>query len=102
MKMEMIIIEGRIKIIYSRYKNKVMSRNNERVLSDAMITDIKEQMLKELENPDAQGAFVDVIMDMYLTGDFESFKQTIIENIEHYEDDIILTLNMELNEDSNA
>ena len=77
-----------------------MSRNQERVLSDAMITDIKEQMLKELENPDAQGAFVDVIMDMYLTDDFESFKQTIIDNIEHYEDEIILTLNMHLNEDS--
>jgi hypothetical protein len=79
-----------------------MSRNNERVLSDAMISDIKEQMLKELENPDAQCAFVDVIMDMYLTDDFESFKQTIVDNIEHYESDIILTLNMELNEDSNA
>ena len=77
-----------------------MSRNNERVLSDAMISDIKEQMLKELENPDSQCAFVDVIMDMYLTDDFESFKQTIVDNIEHYEDEIILTLNMELNEDS--
>jgi hypothetical protein len=77
-----------------------MSRNKERVLSDAMISDIKEQMLKELENPDAQCAFVDVIMDMYLTDDFESFKQTIVDNIEHYEDDILLTLNMELNEDS--
>ena len=77
-----------------------MSRNNERVLSDAMISDIKEQMLKELENPDAQCAFVDVIMDMYLTDDFESFKQTIVDNIEHYEDDILLTLNMELMEDS--
>jgi hypothetical protein len=77
-----------------------MNRNNERVLSDAMISDIKEQMLKELENPDAQCAFVDVIMDMYLTDDFESFKQTIVDNIEHYEDEIILTLNMELNEDS--
>jgi len=37
---------------------------------------------------------------MYLTDDFESFRQIIIENIEHYEDDIILTLNMELNQDS--
>ncbi len=77
-----------------------MSRNQERVLSEAMITDIKDQMLKELENPDAQYAFVDTIMDMYLTDDFESFKQIIIENIEHYEDNILLTLNMELNEDS--
>ena len=77
-----------------------MSRNNERVLSDQMISDIKERMFEELENPDAQCAFVDVIMDMYLTDDFESFKQTIVENIEHYEDNILLTLNMELMEDS--
>jgi hypothetical protein len=37
---------------------------------------------------------------MYLNDDFESFKQIIIENIEHYEDDILLTLNMELKEES--
>jgi chloramphenicol O-acetyltransferase len=77
-----------------------MSRNNERVLSDIMIHDIKDRMFRELENPDAQCAFVDAIMDMYLTDDFESFKQIIIENIEHYEDDILLTLNMELKEES--
>jgi len=79
-----------------------MSRNQERILSDIMISDIKDRMFKDLENPDDQCSFVDAIMDMYLTDNFESFKQTIIENIEHYEDDIILTLNMELNEDSNA
>jgi chloramphenicol O-acetyltransferase len=77
-----------------------MSRNQERVLSDIMIHDIKDRMFRELENSDTQCAFVDAIMDMYLTDDFESFKQIIIENIEHYEDDIILTLNMELNEDN--
>jgi chloramphenicol O-acetyltransferase len=77
-----------------------MSRNQERVLSDVMIHDIKERMFRELENPDAQCLFVDTIMDMYLNDDFESFKQIIIENIEHYEDDILLTLNMELKEDS--
>ena len=77
-----------------------MSRNQERILSDALIHDIKEQMFKELENPDDQCALVDAIMDAYLTNDFESLKQTIIENIEHYEDEIILTLNMHLNEDS--
>ena len=79
-----------------------MSRNNERVLSDAMISDIKSKMLDELDTNDGKCAFVDIIMDMYLTDDFESFKQIIIENLEHYEDDIILTLNMELNEDNNA
>ena len=78
-----------------------MSRNSERILSDAMITDIKSKMLDDLDTNDGKCIFVDAIMDMYLTDDFESFKQIIIENIEHYEDDIILTLNMELNEDNN-
>ena len=77
-----------------------MSRNNERVLSDMMISDIKSEMLNELDTSDAKCAFVDAIMDAYLTDDFESLKQTIIQNIEHYEDEIILTLNMELTEDS--
>ena len=78
-----------------------MSRNNERILSDAMISDIKSKMLDDLDTNDCKCTFVDTIMDMYLTDDFESFKQIIIENLEHYEDDILLTLNMELNEDSN-
>jgi len=78
-----------------------MSRNSERILSDAMITDIKSKMLDDLDTNDGKCIFVDAIMDMYLTDDFESFKQIIIENLEHYEDDILLTLNMELNEDNN-
>ena len=78
-----------------------MSRNNVRILSDAMITDIKSKMLDDLDTNDGKCIFVDAIMDMYLTDDFESFKQIIIENLEHYEDDILLTLNMELNEDNN-
>ena len=77
-----------------------MSRNQERVLSDQMISDIKDQIFKELENPLNQFALVDAIMNAYLTNDWDSFKQVIIENIEHYEDDILLTLNMELTEDS--
>jgi len=77
-----------------------MSRNNERVLSDAMIVDIKDQIFKDLENPLNQFALVDAIMNAYLTDDWDSFKQVIIENIEDYEDDILLTLNMELTEDS--
>jgi hypothetical protein len=77
-----------------------MSRNQERVLSDQMISDIKDQIFKELENPLNQFALVDAIMNAYLTDDWDSFKQVIIENIEHYEDDILLTLNMELTEDS--
>jgi hypothetical protein len=39
-------------------------------------------------------------MDAYLTDDWDSFKQMLTETIEDYEDEIILTLNMELNEDS--
>jgi hypothetical protein len=78
------------------------TRNWDRVLSDAMISDIKSKMLDDLDTNDGKCAFVDTIMDMYLTDDFESFRQIIIENIEHYEDDIILTLNMELKEDSDA
>ena len=77
-----------------------MSRNQERIISDQMISDIKDQIFKELENPLNQFALVDAIMNAYLTDDWDSFKQVIIENIEDYEDDILLTLNMELTEDS--
>jgi hypothetical protein len=65
-----------------------------------MIVDIKDQIFKDLENPLNQFALVDAIMNAYLTDDWDSFKQVIIENIEHYEDNILLTLNMELTEDS--
>ena len=78
-----------------------MSRNNERVLSDAMILDIKDSMFIDLVNvPDSVYHLVDSMMNAYLTDDWDSLKQTITENIEHYEDEIILTLNMELMEDS--
>jgi hypothetical protein len=78
-----------------------MSRNSERILSDAMIFDIKKKLYWELDAYDSRCMMLDSIMNAYLTDDWDSFKQSIIENIEHYEDDIILTLNMELNEDSN-
>jgi hypothetical protein len=75
-----------------------MSRNNERVLSDAMITDIKDQMFTDLRNdPETVWALIDGLMDSYLTNDYSIFTEII----EDYESDIILTLNMELNEDSN-
>ena len=77
-----------------------MSRNKERVLSDAMITDIKAKLFSELEWTVYITNLIDDIMDAYLTDDWDSLKQTITENIEHYEDEIILTLNMELTEDS--
>ena len=78
-----------------------MSRNKERVLSDAMILDIKDSMFIDLVNvPDSVYHLVDSMMNAYLTDDWDSLKQTITENIEHYEDEIILTLNMELMEDS--
>ena len=86
-----------------------MSKNSERVLSDIMISDIKSKMLDELDTSynylihsshDTKCVMVDAIMDAYLTDDFESFKQLMTEIIEGYESDILLTLNMELNEDS--
>ena len=77
-----------------------MSRNNERILSDAMITDIKAKLFSELEWTVDRTDLIDGIMDAYLTDDWDSFKQMLTETIEDYEDDIILTLNMELNEDS--
>ena len=77
-----------------------MSRNQERVLSSAMILDIKSCMFNDLEQRDERNEFVNSIMNAYLTDDWDSLKQVITDNIEHYEDDIILTLNMQLNEDS--
>jgi len=77
-----------------------MSRNQERVLSSAMILDIKSYMFNDLEQRDERNEFVNSIMNAYLTDDWDSLKQVITENIEHYEDDIILTLNMQLNEDT--
>jgi len=77
-----------------------MSRNNERVLSDAMITDIKAELFGNLEWNDNRNDLINAIMNAYLTDDFSSFKEFITEVIESYESDIILTLNMELKEDS--
>lgn len=78
-----------------------MLRNSERVLSDAMITDIKSEMLDELDKSnDAKCVVVDYMMDAYLTDDWDSFRNFISNLIEHYEDEIMLTLNMELMEDS--
>jgi hypothetical protein len=76
-----------------------MSRNQERVLSDAMITDIKAQLFGELEWTIERTDLINAIMDAYLTDDWDSFKQMITETIEDYEDDILLTLNMEIRED---
>ena len=74
-----------------------MSRNNERVLSDAMITDIKDQMFTDLRNdPETVWALIDGIMDSYLTNDYSIFTEII----EDYEDEIITELNTQLMEDS--
>jgi uncharacterized protein YbaP (TraB family) len=78
-----------------------MNRNQERVLSDAMILDIKDSMFIDLVNvPDSVYHLVDSMMNAYLTDDWDSFKQTMTENIEHYEDQIITELNTQLMEDS--
>jgi hypothetical protein len=74
-----------------------MSRNNERVLSDAMITDIKDSMFTDLRNdPETVWALIDGLMDSYLTNDYSIFTEII----EDYENEILLTLNMELKEDA--
>ena len=78
-----------------------MSRNNERVLSDQMISDIKDSIFIDLVNePDSVYHLVDDVMNAYLTNDWSTIKETMIEIIEATEDDILLTLNMELMEDS--
>jgi hypothetical protein len=77
-----------------------MSRNQERVLSDAMITDIKAELFGQLEWNDNRNDLINALMNAYLTDDFDSFKEFITEVIESYESDIILTLNMQLNEDT--
>ena len=78
-----------------------MNRNQERVLSDAMILDIKDSMFIDLVNvPDSVYHLVDSMMNAYLTDDWSTIKETMIEIIEATEDDILLTLNMELIEDS--
>jgi hypothetical protein len=74
-----------------------MSRNNERVLSDAMIVDIKDQMFTDLRNdPETVWALIDGLMDSYLTNDYSIFTEII----EDYENEIITELNTQLMEDS--
>jgi len=78
-----------------------MSRNQERVLSDKLISDIQELMYQDLRtNPDSVYALVNNMMDAYLTDEWGGFGEIISDVIEDYENDIILTLNMELNEDT--
>ena len=77
-----------------------MSRNQERVLSDAMIFDIKKAIYTDLKK-ESEGTFemINVMMHCYLTNDWDNFKQFTTEVIETYEDEIIATLNMEIRED---
>ncbi len=77
-----------------------MSRNNERVLSDKLISDIQELMYQDLiTNPDSAYTLVNNMMDAYLTGEWGGFNEVISDVIEDYEDNILLTLNMEIRED---
>ena len=78
-----------------------MSRNQERVLSDALLNDIKRLMYVELQtNPESVHAVVSAMMNAYLTNDWNTFSEFATDIIEGYEDDIIATLNMQLTEDS--
>ena len=81
-------------------ENQPQSRNQERVLSDAMIHDIKETMFNELVDGETRYELVNVLMNTYLTNNTEDLVDTITKWIESTEDDVLLTLNMELNEDS--
>ena len=74
-----------------------MSRNNERVLNDTIIADIKDAMYIDLRNdPETVWALIDGIMDSYLTNDYSIFTEII----EDYEDEILTELNTQLMEDS--
>ena len=78
-----------------------MSRNNERVLSDTLMNDIRQLMFTELRtSPESVQAVVDAMMTSYLNNDWDAFGEFAIDIIEGYEDDVLLTLNMELNEDA--
>lgn len=78
-----------------------MSRNQERVLSDALVNDINQLMYVELQtNPESVHAVVNAMVNAYLTNDWVTFGEFATDIIEGYEDDILLTLNMQLKEDS--
>jgi hypothetical protein len=77
-----------------------MSRNQERVLSDKLISDIQELIYQDLRtNPDSVYTLVDNMMNAYLTDEWGSFGGIVNDIIEDYEDNILLTLNMEIRED---
>jgi hypothetical protein len=64
-----------------------------------MIFDIKKRMFEELTE-DAKGRYtvVETLMDAYLMNDKDGLMDATATLIEAIEDDILLTLNMELNE----
>jgi hypothetical protein len=53
-----------------------------------------------VNEPDSVYHLVDDVMNAYLTNDWSTIKETMTEIIEATEDDILLTLNMELTEDA--
>jgi len=86
-----------------------MSRNQQRVLSDAMINRIKSKIYNELSsNSVGRSTVVDTLMDAYLMDSKDELMEATIALIEATEDNILstpsydelLTINMELNEDS--
>jgi hypothetical protein len=78
-----------------------MSRNNERVLSDQMIEDIKFKMNYDLRyNAYSLFTLIDNMMDAYLTDEWGGFGEVISDVIEDYENNIITELNTQLIEDS--
>ena len=78
-----------------------MSRNNERVLSDQMIEDIKFKMNYDLRyNAYSLFTLIDNMMDAYLTDEWGGIGEVISDVIEDYENNIITELNTQLIEDS--
>lgn len=75
-----------------------MNRNNNRVLNEQQIADIKEQLIFDVRlwTDDT----VNAMLNYYLTGNHEDFYQTITNWVEAAEDCVIDRINTELKEDS--
>ena len=74
------------------------NRNNNRVLSEQQISDIKEQLIYDIRLWVDDTA--DELINYYLTGNHEDFYQTITNWVEAAEDMVIDRINAELAEDS--
>ena len=74
------------------------NRNNNRVLNEQQISDIKEQLIYDIRLWVDDTS--DELINYYLTGNHEDFYQTITNWVEAAEDMVIDRINAELTEDS--